>query len=513
MHPGASLFSCGLILAAVCSSCNGFHAAADEEIQKVPKSSPLTRYEPTWDSIDSRPIPDWYNNAKFGIFIHWGVFSVPAFGSEWFWWYWQGEKRQNFIDFVKNNYGPGFTYADFAPQFHAAFYDPKAWAKLFEASGAQYVVLTSKHHEGFTMWPSSVSWNWNAMDVGPRRDLVGELADAVRKNTKLHFGLYHSMFEWFNPVYKQDVANNFTTKQFVTSKTLPELYEIVNRYKPEVIWSDGCPGSSDWWGSKEFIAWLYNESPVKDTVVTNDRWGDDAMCKHGGFLTCDDRYTPTHLLTRKWENCMTIDGSSWGYRRNMAITDILKIETLIATLVSSVSYGGNLLMNIGPTSDGIIVPVFQERLLQMGSWLSVNGEAIYSSMAWTSQNDTITPNVWYTCKKENGSTTVYAIVLTDLAKDFIVLGAAQATEESKITILGYNDDVDWEVLSTGDLMVSIPRKQDLPTVAVWGFTLRMKHLKNADVSNYQRPLEGERPPLPTKGNVERPWRKVVAAMV
>ena len=204
--------------------------------------------------------------------------------------------------------------------------------------------------------------------------------------------------------------------------------------------------------------------PVKDTVVTNDRWGDDAMCKHGGFLTCDDRYTPSayahsidhsidwqieyskhfssrignvltilaHLLKRKWEDCLTIDAASWGYRRDMAMSEILSIETLISTLASTVayvycvvlyaisflnilwkkgeisapweyffprnfisSYGGNMLLNVGPTADGTIPPIFEERLLQMGAWLAVNGEGIYGSDIWTAQNDTITPNIWY----------------------------------------------------------------------------------------------------------------------
>ncbi|KAL0166074.1 hypothetical protein M9458_037918, partial [Cirrhinus mrigala] len=140
-----------------------------------------TRYTADWTSLDSRPLPEWYDEAKFGIFVHWGVFSVPGFGSEWFWWNWKGALEFEYIVYMIKNYPIGFSYADFAPNFHAQFFDPDEWADIFEASGAKYVVLTSKHHEGFTNWGSPHSWNWNSVDNGPHRDLVGDLGDAIRK--------------------------------------------------------------------------------------------------------------------------------------------------------------------------------------------------------------------------------------------------------------------------------------------------------------------------------------------
>ncbi|XP_018019053.1 alpha-L-fucosidase-like [Hyalella azteca] len=182
------------------------------------------QYAPTWESLDARPLPAWYGEAKIGIFIHWGVFSVPSFGSEWFWAYWQGSKDPAYVEFMEKNYRPGFTYQDFAAMFTAEFYNPVDWADIFNASGAKYVVLTSKHHEGYTNWPSKVSWNWNSMDVGPKRDLVGELAEAIRANhSHIHFGLYHSLYEWYNPLYLKDRNNSFQTNYFIVDRAECQL--------------------------------------------------------------------------------------------------------------------------------------------------------------------------------------------------------------------------------------------------------------------------------------------------
>lgn len=399
-------------------------------------SSSEARYSPNWQSLDTRPIPDWYDDAKIGIFLHWGVFSVPSFGSEWFWWHWQGDKDAKYCDFMERNYRPGFTYQDFAPQFKAEFYDPDRWADLFAKAGARYVVLTSKHHEGFTMWPSSVSWNWNAGDVGPHRDLVGDLARAIQKKGGIRFGLYHSLYEWFNPLYLADKASGFATNDFVTRKTMPELVEIVEKYQPEIIWSDGDWEAPDtYWNSTHFLAWLYNDSPVRSTVLVNDRWGKGTPCKHGDFYNCKDHYNPGVLIDHKWENAMTVDKDSWGYRRNVRLADYHTIEELLAELASTVSCNGNFLLNVGPTSDGIILPAFEERLTQMGTWLGVNGEAIYGSRPWKYQNDSVTPGVWYTSKED----AVYAVVLRWPKNDKLFLGSLRLGEGARVTMLGLGD--------------------------------------------------------------------------
>lgn len=437
-----------------------------------------TRYEPNWESLDSRPLPKWYDEAKIGIFIHWGVFSVPAFGSEWFWWYWQGQKSQKYVDFMKENYRPDFTYADFASSFTAEYYNPHDWVDLFQSSGAKYIVLTSKHHEGYCNFKTKHSFSWNSMDVGPNRDLVGELATAV-KNSSIHLGLYHSMYEWFNPLYLQDKKNGFKTQYFVANKVMPELYELVNQYNPELIWSDGdWEAPVSYWNSTEFLAWLYNESPVKDTVVVNDRWGQGCYCKHGGYWNCADRYHPGTLLKHKWEDAETIDKTSWGYVRNADLSNMLTIDEIINRMVTTVSNGGNFLLNVGPRPDGKIPIIFQERLQQMGKWLAVNGEAIYATKPWTHQNDTVHNNTWYTSKvNAKNSTDVYGIIMKSPKAGALHLGVPTPTANTVVTLLGFNGTpLKWSKGQKGGIDILIPdvNMDDMPFT--WAWTLKFTNL-------------------------------------
>ncbi|XP_046581898.1 alpha-L-fucosidase-like [Haliotis rubra] len=441
------------------------------------------RYDPTWESLDQRPLPAWYDEAKFGIFLHWGVFSVPSFAGAWFQEFWL-HKRADVVKFMKDNYRPGFTYADFAAQFTAEFYNPDQWAEIFNASGARYVVLTAKHHEGFCNWPTKHSFNWNAMDVGPHRDLVGDLAKSmarrsIRKKSILRFGIYHSLFEFVNPYFKQDQRNKFKTQDFVRFKTMPELYELVNLYHPDVVWSDGqWMAPSSYWNSTHFLAWLYNDSPVKDTVVTNDRWGSDTLCKHGGYFTCRDKFNPGVLLEHKFEDATTIDKRGWSYRRDAQLEDFRTIQQLIDQLVTVVSCGGNFLLNAGPTADGMISPIFEERLRQMGQWLKVNGDAIYKTQPWTTQNDTVTPGVWYTSKKSATGISVYAITLHWPRGDNLELAAPQAGPATKVALLGYPGYFDFQAGATSGMTIMIPAIPANGLPCQWAWVFRLDNLQN-----------------------------------
>lgn len=435
------------------------------------------KFATTWESLDERAIPEWFVDAKFGIFVHWGLYSVPAWGptdglvydgySEWYW------KRltepdsitgKKFIDFHNQTFGEDFRYQDFASQFKAEMFNPEQWADIIKDSGAKYVVLTSKHHDGFALWPSKQSWNWNSVDAGPHRDIVGELTNAV-KDRGIHMGFYYSLYEWFNPLYHNDVD------QYVDQHMLPQLKDLVERYKPDVVWADGeWEYSSDVWRSAEFLSWLYSESPVKETVVVNDRWGEETRSKYGDFYTTeydlihhDD--ASTVVIEHPWEETRGI-GGSFGFNRNERLENYASSEFLIHYLINKVARGGNLLLNIGPTADGRI-PVIQEKILKdMGAWLDVNGEAIYESRSWSHapQVDAETTQ-FFTCKGSD----LYLLVTkwSDDPIDIEISGQANG-----VRMLGFSGDVKYEKTESG-FRIHPPRLNfsNSPSAVAWVYKI------------------------------------------
>jgi alpha-L-fucosidase len=339
-------------------------------------------YEASWSSLDARPFPEWYLDAKFGIFIHWGVYSVPAWGvkpeyAEWYWHQIADRKPDNpWWKFHRANYGESFPYEDFAPRFTCELFDARQWADLFARSGAKYIVPTSKHHEGFCLWPSveaSRDWGrpWNSAEIGPKRDLLGELSGAVRARG-LRFGFYYSLYEWYNPLWLAD------RKRFVDEHFIPQFKDVVTRYKPSIIFADGeWEMSSKDWRSEELLAWLFNESPSRDEVVVNDRWGSDTRHKHGGYYTTEYA-AGMEGAAHPWEENEGL-GYSFGYNRAEDIDDYKTARKLTLLLVDTVSRGGNLLLDIGPAADGTIPVIMQQRLVELGDWLKVNGDAIYGT--------------------------------------------------------------------------------------------------------------------------------------
>ena len=348
-----------------------------------------------WASLDSRPTPSWFLDAKLGIFIHWGVYSVPAFAypdsySEWYWHSLTASlegrderQRRNAAatrEFHRRVYGDDFAYPQFAPLFKAEMFDPAEWADLFLRAGARYVVLTSKHHDGFALWPSreaSRTWGrpWNSAESGPQRDLLGDLGDSVRA-AGLKMGFYYSLYEWFNPLWLSD------KDRYIREHMIPQFKDVVSRYRPALIFSDG-----EWdleherWQSTELLAWLFNEAPGRSEVVINDRWGKGIRHKHGGYYTTEYGAGMADG-SHPWEENRGI-GHSFGYNRNEPIDSYMTGKQLVWVLADLVSRGGNLLLDVGPTADGRIPLLQQARLLELGAWLSVNGEAIYGTRPWT----------------------------------------------------------------------------------------------------------------------------------
>lgn len=232
---------------------------------------------------------------QFSVSLHWGVYSVPAwsdytggnFAAEWFWEYAGGPAGPNDSPqgrFWQAAYPDKRRYEDFAGDFRAELYGGAAeWAALFAANHVQLAVLTSKHHDGYELWPSSQAEGWCAPDVGPGVDLVGLFMNATRA-AGVRAGLYHSVFEWFNPLYRgPDPA------RYVQEKLIPDLHQLVALYQPDMLLMDGeWEHNSTFWTTRDFLAWLYNSSPVKDTVVVDDRWGSECRGAHGGVYICEN---------------------------------------------------------------------------------------------------------------------------------------------------------------------------------------------------------------------------------
>jgi alpha-L-fucosidase len=406
-------------------------------------------YRADWNSLDQRPVPDWYKAAKFGIFIHWGIYSVPSWAptnvsvyAKYAEWYWmrstdkKAEGYEQFRAFHKKAFGDEVQYPDFARDFTATMFDPDQWADIFVKAGAKYVVLTSKHHDGFALWPSAESWNWNSMNLGPHRDLLGDLTNSV-KNKGLHMGYYYSLYEWFNPLYKNNI------RKYVDEHMTIQMKDLVTSYKPDILWTDGEWDHSDKvWKSEEFLAWLYNESPVKDRIVVNDRWGRETRSRHGGVYTTEynlvegDKEGIGSAAKHPWEEIRGI-GGSFGYNRNERLKDYSSSEELIHLLIRTVSNGGNLLLDVGPTADGRIPVIMEQRLTDMGNWLKINGEAIYATESWWN-NPNGTDSLLYFTK--NGKI-LYAIATAWPGKEMAIKGLATGRQQ-KVELLGSNRHIE-----------------------------------------------------------------------
>jgi alpha-L-fucosidase len=448
-------------------------------------------YEPTWESLDSRPIPAWFNEAKFGIFIHWGVYSVPAYRplsdrlyasyAEWYYASVIDDHEHGGYEFHAANYGEDFEYRDFAPLFRAELFDPDLWADLFRRSGAKYVVLTSKHHDGFCLWPtmSPFKRGWNSGDTGPRRDLVGDLGEAVRR-AGLRYGLYYSIIEWESTwTHRTDTGYyidldlveryRIPEDRYVEDHLLPQLKELVTRYRPALIFSDAgeWDGSEEYWQTKEFLAWLYNEAPNRDEVVVNDRWAKDMPGAHGDYFSseyADAEVGPDH----PWEESRGI-GGSYGFNRAENIDDYSTSAELITELIDIASRGGNLLLNVGPTADGRIPVIMQQRLLDIGRWLEVNGEAIYGSTAWH-RRDASAPDrseeanhLFFTAKGND----LYAIV-TRWPEEAIIINGLDRDRVSSVAMLGVDGQLEWSERRNGiEIEPPALSPSDLPCEHAW----------------------------------------------
>ena len=458
-------------------------------------------FEATLESVRQHEPPDWYMGAKLGIFIHWGLYSVPGWAphggdigevfqsgdmSQWFRnnsyaeWYLNTLKFEDSPTRAWHNkhYGDRFDYDDFAPGFNSALkrWRPAEMAALFAEVNARYVVLTSKHHDGFTLWPSEHACP-HKPDYHTQRDVVGELTAAVREQG-LRMGIYYSGgLDWaFNPARVEQIPDVWgtivQTPEFV-EYSLAHWRELIDRYQPSLMWNDiGYPAAAD---LGELFAYYYNS--VSDGVI-NDRFTQsrDLQPKEGEPLAPPrgphyDYITPEYatfdeIQDIKWECCRGI-GHSFGYNRNEGDEQLLPEDELIHMFVDIVSKNGNLLLNVGPMADGTIPANQADRLRSLGRWLDVNGAAIFDTRPWQRADGKTGDglDLRFTASDE----ALYATILGRPSQSEIVIQSLEAPADARIRLLGRDEDLSWRQ-DGGDLRLRLP--DALPDAPAYALEIR-----------------------------------------
>lgn len=366
-------------------------------------------YKADYESLKKLGTPDWFRDAKFGVFIHWGPYAVPANGSEWY----PRRMYQEYATTPKGvvnkkkkdpvfahhieNYGPQkqFGYKDFIPQFKAEKWDPEAWVSLFQKAGIRYVVPVAEHHDGFAMYDSSHT-TWDSVEMGPKRDVIGELAAACREQD-MHFGVSsHFAYNWHyythedrfdtsDPKYASLYGRPHESMSPADQEFLDVWYdrtiEIIDKYEPEVLWFDFGFNFPEFEPARKCLAaYYYNRGQQwnKEVVLQYKRINFEAFPDGAAMLDLE-RGKLADIRDLPWQTDTSISNKSWGYIEG----DTFKpVGSLINDLIDIVSKNGCLLLNVGPRADGTIPQEAQDILLEMGAWLDVNGEAIYDTRPW-----------------------------------------------------------------------------------------------------------------------------------
>jgi len=448
-----------------------------------------TTYEPTVESLSQHPVPEWFEDAKLGIFINWGLYSVPAWAptsageygqddrKSWFAtnpyaeWYWntmriEGSPTQRHH---RQTYGKSFSYDEFAPAFKDSIqgWSPIPWTELFKDVGARYVVFDTKHHDGFLLWPSHYpnprKKNWQV-----ERDLVGNLADAVRERD-MRFGIYYSGgIDWsFNPeVYLGEGSTNQVIPQSGAYAEYATAHwrELIERYEPSILWNDIAYPSVE--KRRQLFTDYYNEFPEG---VVNDRWetpvrlvgpypnsiGYENIEGHEDFTTPEYAQYP-NIRRKKWEATRGL-GLSFGYNRNTEPKHMLSVDELVDSFVDLVSKNGNLLLNVGPKVDGTIPELQAERLRGLGEWLDTNGKAIFGTRPWVEAEGTTREGIDVRFTEKNG--TLYAILLSSAGGEKVVIENLVLKEEAEVQMLGHDEVLAWKQRGH-DLEIELPTKID-----------------------------------------------------
>jgi alpha-L-fucosidase len=456
------------------------------DIDSVASPKGTEVFQPNWENIaENYEFPQWFSDAKFGIFIHWGVYAVPAFGNEW---YprnmYQKDSREYNHHIEKWGAQTGFGYKDFIPMFKAEKFDADEWAELFSESGAKYVVPVAEHHDGFAMYGSEFN-EWNAARMGPEKDIIALLKEAVEKEG-LVFGLSTHRAEnaWFYnggmqfPSDVQDTTISLYGRRYENQKYtedfarewLTHVYELINKYEPKLIWFDWTVNDTILMPYfNKFMAYYYNNAiDWGENVVVNTKQGYPTNIQVWDV----ERGKSDKMMVYPWQTDTSIGKKSWSYIDG---EENKTPEQIVHDLIDIVSKNGNLLLNIGPKADGTITDGQKSILLSIGEWLKINGEAIYETRCWKKSGEGATEstkgsfsdNVATNYTPQDMRFTIkdndfYAIVLNWSDSDIIVKSLNKEivddAEILNVNMLGSDEKINWELTDEG-LRVSFPKEK------------------------------------------------------
>lgn len=459
-------------------------------------------YNPTLNSIRQHKCPEWFKDAKFGMFIDWGIYSVPG-------WAPMKEKGAMYPDWYLHNmyildewktyhnktWGKDFERDDFIPKFTADKFNPDSLIKLAAETGMKYVIPFCKHHDGFCLWPSSYT-DRNAKDMGPKKDLVRPITEACRQNN-LKFGFYFSIEEWEYPIKKENgdlkvrlweypnkekkfvpydeerfggkMTGKKPVEDFYDDYIIPQAKEFIDLYDPDILWFDG-----EWdtpleeTQTPEITSYFYNQAHGRKKVVVNDRLGRDTRFKTGDFFTSEYHSLDTEQpkLVHKWEECRGIS-QSFGYNWQDTEENVISTREFIDMFVRIVSENGNLMLIVNLDGKGALPNIQKKRMKEIGKWLDVNGEAIYFTRPWLVSHEG--EDLRFTQSK-NGEY-VYAIC-SDYSAGEISIKSVYLDEQAEVTLLGTGKSLQWSK-ERGKIVVKIPQSLEKPSKHAYVLKLEM----------------------------------------
>ena len=442
--------------------------------------------------------PEWFKNSKLGIYFHWGLYSVPAYSSEWYP-RWMHFKDNKVYKHHVEKYGEPseFGYHDFAPMFKAEKFNADEWAQLFKDAGAQFAGPVAEHHDGYAMWDSEIT-PWNTMDTGPKRDITGELEKAIKgkgmrfitafhhaknlqRSTELgkevpnsHYPYFEGMPPSSNDPDLQLMYGNMEPEKWYKEVWFGKLKEVIDKYHPDIIWFDYVLGDIPEEYRKEFAAYYLNEAARKEQEVVIVRKQHDLPLN----MSVEDleQARKNNIGTKTWMTDATISNGSWCYTEDLGVKPA---QDVLHMLIDIVSKNGVLLLNVSPTADGTIPENQKEGILQMGAWLKKYGEAIYDTEAWYTfgegptkepeghfKNHKAFMKLKYSNKDIRYTTkdySIYAIVLgaVEPGKELVLESFAKekihdAPTIEKVSFLGSDEKIDWSYDEEKGLSVKAP---------------------------------------------------------